>query len=188
MPLKGNPKYYCKCDCGNSVIVLGNSLRKGVTTSCSCFSKEINRNRKLIHGNSLRVHYQRWRSMIGRCHDIDNISFCNYGAKGIKVCDRWMDFNLFLMDVAHTYEKGKQLDRINTFGNYELSNVRWVTPKENSNNKSNNRIYVFNGVSKNNTQWAAYFGVSPQALNHYVKKHGQDEAFIFYSKRIKNEI
>jgi hypothetical protein len=72
--------------------------------------------------------------MKSRCLNPNRPNYYLYGGRGIKVCERWFDFTNFLEDMGEK-PKGYQLDRINTDGNYEPNNCRWVTPKENSNNR-----------------------------------------------------
>lgn len=67
--------------------------------------------------------------MIRRCKYSDNKSFKNYGGRGITVCERWLKFENFYTDVGDPPE-GMTLDRINNDGNYEPSNWRWATKKQ----------------------------------------------------------
>ncbi|WP_407891623.1 alcohol dehydrogenase [Lacticaseibacillus sp. N501-2] len=36
----GNARWNCQCDCGNTAVVDGYRLRKGMTTSCGCYRRE----------------------------------------------------------------------------------------------------------------------------------------------------
>lgn len=107
----------------------------GATTKClSCSNKENN----TIHGNTASRSYNIWRQMIRRCVDPTFKGYKNYGGRGIKVCERWYKFQNFLFDMGEKPE-GLQIDRTNNDGNYEPSNCRWVTPKQNC---ANRRIKV----------------------------------------------
>ena len=68
------------------------------------------------------------------------------------------------------YQKGLQIDRINNDGNYEPSNCHWVTRKVNANNTSKNRLIIFNGITKNITQWAEYTGIKRETINRRLKR------------------
>lgn len=81
------------------------------------------------HGWANTPTYWTWSGMLSRCRDPRNASYKSYGAQGITVCERWHDFLNFLADMGPRPE-GKTLDRINGNGNYEPSNCRWATPKE----------------------------------------------------------
>lgn len=77
----------------------------------------------------------RWRSMLRRCENPKSSSFYKYGARGITVCDRWHDFELFLADVGFPPAPGMSLDRIDNDGPYEPVNVRWATASEQRRNQ-----------------------------------------------------
>lgn len=128
----------CLCDCGNTKVVMGQSLRSGATQSCGCLNREINRakpNRR-IHGQaggakSVRTQaYRCWANMIQRCTNPNAYRYINYGGRGIKVCERWKNFTSFLEDMGEPPPK-YQIDRIDNEGHYEPTNCRWVTQKEN---------------------------------------------------------
>ena len=79
--------------------------------------------------------YSSYRAMLSRCNNPNRPNYHYYGGRGITVCKRWKDsFHNFLTDMGIKPE-GHQLDRTDVNGNYELGNCRWVTPKENANNR-----------------------------------------------------
>ena len=83
------------------------------------------------HGLSNSPEYRIWAGMKSRCYNPKHESFRHYGARGIKVCDRWLhDFLAFLQDVGSRPSPNHSLDRIENDGNYEPGNVRWATPAE----------------------------------------------------------
>lgn len=82
----------------------------------------------------LRI-YNIWKLMIRRCCNPKHERYMHYGGRGIRVCDRWMRFELFYADMGERPE-GLTLDRIDPDGNYSPENCTWATPKEQSNNKS----------------------------------------------------
>lgn len=65
-----------------------------------------------------------------RCEDVRNASYPLYGAKGIKVCERWGDFLNFLEDMGERPSREFSIDRIDPKGNYEPTNCRWLTRSE----------------------------------------------------------
>lgn len=73
--------------------------------------------------------YQSWQAMKSRCQRAGNASFRWYGAVGITVCERWLSFENFLEYMGER-PLGTTLDRLDYRGNYEPSNCRWATPKE----------------------------------------------------------
>lgn len=79
--------------------------------------------------------YRSWYSMIDRCLNTDNASFKHYGAKGVKVCDRWLDINNFVSDMG-LRPAGMTIDRIDYSKGYEPGNCRWATLLEQQRNRS----------------------------------------------------
>jgi hypothetical protein len=84
------------------------------------------------------------------------------------VCAEWdNDFKAFYdWAMANGYKEGLTLDRIDNNGNYEPSNCRWVTVKEQSNNRRSNRLLSFRGETKTVSQWAEVIGMSRDTLHH----------------------
>jgi hypothetical protein len=127
----------CLCDCGNRTVVDAGALVSGATTSCRCWQREssVGRRGALIHGMSHSRTYCSWKRMIERCEDEDHLSYPRYGGRGVRVCDSWRaSFVNFLNDMGER-PVGKTLDRINGAKNYEPSNCRWATPKEQAMNR-----------------------------------------------------
>jgi hypothetical protein len=79
--------------------------------------------------------YNRWQNMLRRCEDPKNIGYPRYGGRGIKVCERWHDFESFLADVGYPPAPDLSIDRIDNDGNYEPGNVRWATKSEQRRNQ-----------------------------------------------------
>lgn len=125
---------WCICDCGKRLTVLGNNLRRGKSKSCGCVRDAATaaRNRKAIkhgHAKNRTREYSSWSAMVSRCTSETNPKFREYGARGIEVCDRWLDFRNFLADMG-TRPPNTSIDRVNGLLGYEPGNCRWATPKE----------------------------------------------------------
>lgn len=128
---KSQTKFKCICDCGKEHIALGSRIKNGYTKSCGCLRIEKSRENGLAstqHGMYTTKIYYLWRGMKQRCENPTAHGYPWYGAKGVKVCDRWQKFENFFADMGEKPE-GLSLDRINPFGNYEPENCRWADAK-----------------------------------------------------------
>ena len=152
--------WLCVCSCGNEVKALGGNLRRGLTKSCGCLRDE-NRTK---HGMWGTPTYWIWHGMLDRCRNHNSESYHNYGARGITVCDRWIEFENFLEDMGERPE-GLSIDRIENSGNYEPSNCRWATQKEQGRNRRDNWDPVtYKGESKLPVEFAEQYGLDPGTL------------------------
>jgi hypothetical protein len=127
----GNNKYYkCICDCGNERICNGSALRRGQVKQCH----ECKNNSCKTHGMKNTSIWIIWMGMLARCNNPKNKAYKNYGGRGIKVCKEWHTFVSFYADMGDR-PANLQLDRIDNDKGYFKENCRWITSKENNNNK-----------------------------------------------------
>ena len=137
----GQALWRCRCECGNEVIVRGDHLRNERTTSCGCYRRERTAEAHTIHGMSKTRIYSVWESMLQRAgvrKGASEMDKHNYQDRGITVCDEWLVLENFKdWALSHGYKEGLQIDRVNNDAGYCPENCRWVTPKENTNNRRN---------------------------------------------------
>lgn len=145
---------HCRCECGNASVQRIDVLRRGSTRSCGCLSREVASALMRTHGGTGTRLYSIWRGMLDRCTNPREASFPRYGGRGIAVCSEWGTFQTFRQwSLANGYGDDLQIDRINNNGNYEPSNCRWVTFKENARNKRTTRLIEAFGECKSMAEW-----------------------------------
>lgn len=184
--------YKCSCECGNTTLVKRTgTLTSGNTQSCGCLKDEETLKRSTKHGHRTTANttseYRAWVHIKQRCYNPEVKQFKNYGGRGIKVCDRWLEsFYNFLTDMGAKPSDKHSLDRYpNNDGNYEPGNCRWATDEQQAHNKRNNVRIEFNGESMVLTEWARFFGVTHSSLRLQLNKMSFAEAHSHYSKNFR---
>lgn len=116
-----------------------------------------------------------------RCYNPNDRSYRWYGAKGITVCDEWVESFYSFIDWAWTngYEEGLTIDRIDSNGPYSPENCRWVTINNNAKYKSSTKLHTINGLSMTGREWADHLGVGTNVINTYIRKYGENETYNF---------
>jgi hypothetical protein len=124
-----------------------------------------------------------------RCENPKAISFKYYGAKGISVCEEWQTFTGFLeWALSHGYDENLTIDRIDSNRNYDPTNCRWATCKEQQNNTSYNRLYTYMGETHNVMQWAEKFGLPHTTLYNRLRRGWNFEKAITTKRRKYREV
>lgn len=131
----GSVMWLCVCDCGRVKTVSARHLMDGGAKSCGC---EQGRH---THGLSSSRLYRTWHHMIERCDNPNDSSWSRYGGRGISVCKEWMIFENFLVWAKSSgYLDSLTIDREDNNGNYTPKNCRWITARENSQNRNDIKI------------------------------------------------
>lgn len=180
---KGKTYWHCKCECGDEKDVCASHLTSGKIVSCGCSSVERISKLNKTHGMSKTRIYGIWAGMKGRCYNQNNSEYSIYGGRGITICPEWKDdFQAFYdWAMANGYQDDLTIDRIDVNGNYDPSNCRWATNKEQSLNKRETIYFELFGVEKPLFTWCEY--AKANYRNVYQKyKRG---SYPFTDKEIK---
>lgn len=167
---QGNERRFvtCKCVCGRIKSYRLSKITTGHTKSCGCLAKEIigaiNRKHML---SKQRIHTI-WTGMKQRCLNPKSNVYKYYGARGIKICDRWLDFKNFSEDMSPTYQERLSLDRINNDGNYCKENCRWADRRTQALNSSRSKKYLVYGEELSMTEICEKFKINPSTLRNRI--------------------
>lgn len=169
--------WLCQCDCGNIVEVPTCRLGKG-TNSCGCLARDTHSTHKM---SNTRL-YNIWTLMKRRCLNENASGYENYGGRGITICQEWLnDFmNFCEWSMNNGYKDDLSIDRIDNDGNYEPSNCRWATAKEQANNRRNYGETEYYGIVRDNTGYRAQVTVDGKKV--YIA-HSKDDIEYLVNER-----
>lgn len=173
--------FKCLCDCGNEKTLIPINVIAGTVKSCGCMSEQ------LLHDifwkedalNKQRL-YRIWIGMKGRCYNQNADNYQDYGGRRIKICDEWLKsydaFKNWAMN--NGYSDKLSIDRIDNDGNYEPSNCRWATAKEQRANQRPHKghkkrtMITVNGIERPKRDVCAEYGISAETFDYRVKHMG----------------
>lgn len=192
--------WLCKCDCGNETIVETHRLNSSHTKSCGCLQKEIIRTLGFKNlykeGQMQNKDYQRIRKILNlmraRCYNIKNNRYKNYGARGIKICDEWSGKegikNFYKWAMENGYKNNLSIDRIDNNGNYEPNNCRWISNREQANNRTTNNFITYKNETHTIAEWSRILNMNYSKLQTKLARHNWviEECF-FTDKRKKGK-
>ena len=172
-------RFVCQCKCGKEKLVRESTLISGESTSCGCYSAELNSIQHTTHGLSKHKLYDVWHDMVRRCTDISRKDYKHYGGRGITICPEWLGqygIIAFLKDMEESFVDGLELERKDVNGNYCPENCTWVTRQI----QVINRRPMYNGFDANFltfqgktlclSQWAEETGIARSILTDRIGK------------------
>lgn len=168
----GKPRvmWRCICSCGTYVDVHTAKLQNGHTQSCGCLQRERTGNTARTHGLRHTREYESWASMKSRCLNPSSVGYHKWGGRGISICKEWINsFEQFLSDMGPR-PKGTTIDRINNNGNYEPSNCRWATAKEQANNLRTTRFFEADGIRDTVSGWCDRLGIERHMIENGLRR------------------
>lgn len=168
-----NNYYLCKCDCGNTKKIRKDHIINKTIKSCGCLQRKVAKKLSTKHNLSNSKLYKVWGGIKERCLNKNNKSYKNYGGRGITVCKEWLDdfMSFYQWAIINGYKNNLSIDRIDVNGNYEPSNCRWITQKQQCNNTRVNVTIIFNNEIHTLSQWAEITGISYSALRHRIQRN-----------------
>ena len=171
---KKTQKCFCECECGNRIWVYRTNIQrksKPNTQSCGCLWKEQNAKSKYIKDADHARIYRIWSNIKSRCNNKNSTQYQWYGAKCIKVCKEWQQFEPFNAWARTTgYKKNLTIDRIDSCKGYEPSNCRWVSQSEQNINRTSNIYVNYNGTNIKLFLICKKKGISPRLAYNRIKK------------------
>lgn len=167
-------QYECRCDCGTVRCVLASSLKSGASKSCGCYCDEV---RVRVCGDNFRTHgeaktrlYKIYAGMKKRCYNETAYNYRNYGARGIAICEDWLNSWEAFRDwaLANGYSDELSIDRIDVNGDYSPDNCRWVTRVVQANNRRTSRVITHDGESHTVAEWSRILSIPYKRLHKKI--------------------
>jgi len=173
---KKKRRVLCRCSCGQEKSCELVSIKRGVVSSCGCISKEL----RTTHGQYKSGAYASWKSLISRgtgrsCPE-------NYYDRGIRVCERWKDFKNFYEDMGDRPE-GMSIDRVDNDGDYEPTNCRWATMKQQLRNRRITHFIQYKGKKTTVPDLAENLGMDRKFLENRISRWGSVERAVNQPKQ-----
>lgn len=167
----------CVCDCGSETESISTYLKNGHKRSCGCLhaeSAKLASVKHQTHGHTTKdrkkfaSEYNAWASMKSRCLNPNSHGFKRYGARGIKVCERWLNFAKFYEDMGPKPTQKHSLERLNTDGNYEPSNCVWADAIQQASTRTNVRSITAFGKTMTAAAWERETGIPATAIRNRI--------------------
>lgn len=167
----GNHLWFCKCDCGNIKIFQINQLISNNTKSCGCQRKNLLSKIRTKHGFYGTPEYSSFLSAKGRCNNLNNKDYLNYGGRGIEF--KFNSFEEFYHELGDKPEPKNlySVERIDNLGHYEKENVKWETQKNQSRNRRNNLLLTYKLETKSLIEWAEIYNINQNTLSKRINKY-----------------
>lgn len=183
----GHVRWNCVCDCGKvkDIPVSAHDLKSGAVISCGCIHlKSITK-----HGHSHERIFYTWHDMIRRCENPHSSNYCNYGGRGISVCEEWHDFMVFRdWALKNGYADNLSIDRIDCNKGYYPENCRFANTREQANNRRNNTRIVINNEAHTLAEWARIANINYSTLRLRYQRGISGKDLLSPTKLVKRTV
>ena len=181
---KGGNRYtqwVCNCECGNQVVSRTAYIKNDNTKSCGCLKilkaqqhMKILHQQQITHNGSHDRLYGIWTNIKQRCNNPNDPRYDDYGGRGILICNGWVHSYESFRDwaMSHGYSDDLSIDRIDVNGNYEPSNCKWSTIKEQQNNMRSNRLLTYKGETHTISEWSEITGINKSTIRKRIDRSG----------------
>jgi hypothetical protein len=187
----GSSRWHCRCDCGREKThVLYSGLVRGSSMSCGCLRAEKRKKGLPLHlqHNQRNPMWSTYMTIKTRCYNPNHPTYKNYGGRGIKMCERWLNsFEAFAEDMGWEKPEGHQIDRIDNDGDYSPENCRWATRMEQAANRRSNIRVEWGGKEMNLIDVARAENVDYMILRHRLSQ-GQSLQWAVDELKIKGQV
>jgi hypothetical protein len=158
-------QWICECIEGNVVTCLALNLKRGNSQSCGCLKRERTITAHTTHGKRSSPEYLVWNGMIQRCTNPGQKSYADYGARGITVCETWLNsFEAFYRDMGPRPSSQYTVERRNNTLGYTPENCFWATRTTQNRNSRKNIYLTLNGITQCAEQWASEIGIDRRTI------------------------
>ena len=131
-----------------------------------------------------------FRGMKRRCYAENDDDYRFYGAKGVHICDEWLEQPRLFEEwsLTHGYQDYLTIDRIRDDGDYEPSNCEWVTLVDNAKYKSTTNLLSVRGEEHTGREWSLICGLGLNTINTYLRSYDAQDVQEFIEYTINNEL
>lgn len=176
---KGKTIIECVCECWNLKKVTVSNFLRGHAKSCGCKKGELIANKKIKYSGNISEVYSAYMAMIRRCYNVADKYYPNYGGRGVRVCDEWLnDYMAFLTwSKNNGWRKGLEIDK-DTVGDgllYSPTTCRWVTKTENNFQRKDTRMIMYKGEKLSVSEISRRSGVNKSTLTYRLNSGWSEE-------------
>ena len=177
-----------RCDCGKEVIRPSSDIVRGKTKACGCGRSAAAKKKNLKHGELIgrktSKTYAAWLSMKYRCYNPNIKNYDDYGGRGIRVCDRWLEsFANFLEDMGESPSANHSVERIDVNGDYCPENCKWASREEQANNTRRTVRVIYDDMTYSITQLCRHLDLNYKQVE-YKRSRGIDIGDIIPGARL----